>query len=184
MTDEKIAKEDDNGEEIVIEDENTSLDLNLKKLREKLKKCMSEKEGYLAGWQRAKADFINARKEDEERRVELIKFSEADIIKDILPVLDSFENAFKNENWQKLDKTWQDGIKLLYNQLLDILKKHNIEQIDSMGQNFDPEQHESTGEIEVNDKNKDGIVIEEIRRGYKIYDKILRPTQVKIGKFK
>ncbi|MFH1375190.1 MAG: nucleotide exchange factor GrpE, partial [Patescibacteria group bacterium] len=129
MAEEKITKDNDNGEEIVIEDENTSLDLNLKKLREKLKKCMSEKEEYLAGWQRARADFINARKEEEERRIELIKFSEADIIKDTLPVLDSFENAFKNENWQKLDKTWQDGIKLLYNQLLDILKKHNIEQI-------------------------------------------------------
>lgn len=184
MAEEKIAKDDDNDEEIVIEDEGASADLQLKKLREKLKKCMIEKDEYLAGWQRAKADFINARKEEEERRAELIKFLGAAIIKDILPVLDSFELAFKDENWQKLDKTWQDGIKLLYNQLLDILKKHNVEQIDSIGQNFDPEQHESMGEIEVADKDKEGIVLEEIRKGYKIYDKILRPAQVKIGKFK
>lgn len=184
MTEEKIAKDDDNGEEIVIEDENTSLDLNLKKLREKLKKCLAEKDEYLAGWQRAKADFINARKEEEERRAELIKFFGVAIIKDILPVLDSFDVAFKDENWQKLDKTWQDGIKLLYNQLLDILKKHNVEQIDSEGKKFNPEEHESVGEIDIDDKKKDGAVIEEIRRGYKIYDKILRPAQVKIGKFK
>lgn len=184
MTEEKIAKDDDNDEEIVIEDENTSLDLNLKKLREKLKKCLAEKDEYLAGWQRAKADFINARKEEDERRAELIKFFGAAIIKDILPVLDSFENAFKDENWQKLDKTWQEGVKLIYNKLLDILKKHNVEQIESMAKKFNPEEYESMGEIEVDDKKKDGIVIEEIRKGYKIYDKILRPAQVKIGKFK
>lgn len=176
------GNDNENLEDIVIEDEGVSVDLQLKKLREKLKKCAAEKDEYLAGWQRAKADFVNARKEEEERRAEFIKFAGAEIIYDILPVLDSFDLAFNNENWQKLDKSWQEGIKLIYNKLKDTLKKHRVEQIETMDKKFNPEEHESLGEIEVADKNKEGIVLEEIRKGYKIQNKILRPAQVRVGK--
>jgi len=185
MSEENISKnKNENEEEIVVEDEELPVDLNLKKLREKLKKCEEEKREYLAGWQRAKADFINARNEEKEKRVELLKFSNAEIIEDILPVLDSFDLAINNEDWQKLDKTWQEGIKLIYNKFIDTLKKHGVEKIETMNKEFNPEEHESLGEIEVADKGKDGIILEEIRKGYKIHNKLLRPAQVRVGKIR
>jgi len=195
MTEEKNTNnngnDNENLEDIVVEEEGIPADLQLKKLREKLKKCMAEKEEYLAGWQRAKADFINARNEEKENRTELLKFANEEIIEDILPVLDSFDLAFNNENWQKLDKIWQEGIKLIYNKFIDTLKKHDIEKIETINKKFNPEEHESLGEIEIEDsprgeagKNKEGVVLEEIRKGYKIHNKLLRPAQVRVGKTK
>lgn len=178
------GNDNENLDDIVIEEEGIPADLQLKKLREKLKKCLAERDEYLAGWQRSKADFINARKEEEELRAEFVKFAGAEIIYDILPILDSFDLAFSNENWQKLDKSWQEGIKLIYNKLRDTLKKHGVEQIEAMAKKFNPEEHESLGEIETADKDKEGIVLEEIQKGYKIQNKILRPAQVRVGKNK
>jgi len=174
--------EEKNEEEIVFEEENEEGDTAnpaelLKKLREKLKKCSAEKQEYLAGWQRAKADFINARKEEEKNRYEFIKFSEQNLILELLVLLDSFDGLFKHaKNY--------DGVENIHRQLLDILKSRGVEPIESLGQKFNPEEHESVGEIGVDNEAKEGIIIEEIRKGYKMYDKIIRPSQVKIGKYK
>jgi len=172
---------DKDNEDIVIEEESTP-DL-VKKLREDLKKCNAEKQDYLASWQRAKADFVNARREEEERRTEFAGFVEEKIIKDFLPVLDGFEMALKDDNWQKLDKTWQDGIKYLYGQFIDVLKGYNVEEIKALGEKFDPALHESIGEVSVSDEKDDNIVAEETRKGYKLNKKVIRPTQVKINKY-
>ena len=168
-------------EDITIEEESTP-DL-VKKLREDLKKCNAEKADYLAGWQRAKADFVNARREEDERRSDFAGFVEAKIINDFLPVLDSLEIATKDKNWQTLDKTWQDGIKSLHGQFMDILRSYDIEEIKALGEKFDPAKHESVGEMETGDEKEDGMVVEEIRKGYKLGNKIIRPTQVKINKY-
>ena len=168
-------------EDITIEEESTP-DL-VKKLREDLKKCNAEKADYLAGWQRAKADFVNARREEEERRADFSGFVEVKIISDFLPVLDSLEIATKDKNWQTLDKTWQDGIKSLHGQFMDILRSYDIEEIKALGEKFDPAKHESVGEMETGDEKEDGMVVEEIRKGYKLGNKIIRVTQVKINKY-
>ena len=101
-------------------------------------------------------------------------------ILELLVLLDSFDGLFKHraEN--------DDGIKNIHRQLLDILKSRGVEPIESLGKEFNPEEHESIGEIEigVDNKTKEGIIIEEIRKGYKMHDKIIRPAQVKIGKYK
>lgn len=180
MTKGKDAQEED----IVIEDENSSPDLELKKLREKLKRCIREKEEYLAGWQRAKADFINARKDEKEQRIEFVKFAEEYLIRDLLAVADGFERIFSEKSWEKLDKAWQDGVRYLYNQFISILKEHNVELIKAEGKEFNPEEHESIGEVEVDEETKEDLVIEEVQKGYKIHNKVIRPVRVKVGKFK
>jgi len=149
----------------------------IKKLREKLKKCGIEKQEYLAGWQRAKADFINARKEEKENLQEFIKFSEQNLIIELLVLIDSFDGLFKH------GKDY-DGVKNIYKQLLDILKSRGVESIECLGKDFNPEEQESIGEIEVDNQEKEGKIIEEIRKGYKMHNKIIRPAQVKIGKYK
>ena len=168
-------------EDITIEEESTP-DL-VKKLREDLKKCNAEKADYLAGWQRAKADFVNARREEDERRSDFAGFVEVKIISDFLPVLDSLEIATKDKNWQTLDKTWQDGIKCLHKQFVEVLKGYNIEEIKAVSERFDPAKHEAVGEVNTGDEKEDGMVVEEIRKGYKLGNKIIRVTQVKINKY-
>jgi molecular chaperone GrpE len=148
----------------------------VKKLREKLKKCEAEKQEYLAGWQRAKADFINARKDEEHNRREFIKFSEKNLIFDLFELLDSFDAMFKHgEN--------QNGAENIYKQLLNVLRGRGVEAIVAIGEKFNPEEHESLGEINVDSEEKENIIIEEIRKGYRMHNKVLRPAQVKIGKY-
>jgi len=172
-------------EEVVFEDEeNTSADFAMKKQRDKLKECQKQKEEYLTSWQRDKADFINARREDEKRFDEFRKFAESSLLSDLLPALDAFENAFKEESWKNVDKAWQDGIKFLYNQLVGVLKEHKLEEVDTIGKKFNPEEHESIEEVEVEDEKNEGIVMESSRKGYSINKKIIRPAQVKVGKYK
>lgn len=171
-------------EDIIIEEDESGLQDKIKKLQKKLKECNKDKEEYLAGWQRARADFINARHEEEEKRKDLIKFSEENIIKELLVLVDGFEAAFNNEElWSKIDKNWQKGIMNLYLQLTNILKNSNVILIESMGKLFNPQEHQSLGEVEVENKNEDNMIIEEIQKGYKLHNKIIRSAKVKIGKY-
>ena len=99
-----------------VKKENKKSD-KLTSLKEKLKQCQKERQEYLDGWQRSKADFINARKDETERRDLLVKFAEENLLKEILIVSDSFESAFSSKDWEKLSKEWQGGIKNIFNSL-------------------------------------------------------------------
>ena len=105
-----MPRRKDSQDDIVFEEEGVPAGLELKKLREKLRECQKQKEEYLTGWQRARAELVNARKEDEKHKDEFKKFAAASLIDDLLSIADSFEMAFKDKGWQKLDKTWRDGI--------------------------------------------------------------------------
>lgn len=170
-------------DDIKIENENEKIEDKLKKLKQQLRQCKKEKEEYLDGWQRSKADFINARKEEEKKREELIKYSDSVIINDILPVLDSFDLAFKFGNGSSSknssDKT-NKGFVLIESQLHTALKQHGLEVIKCVGHQFNPELHEAVEEIE--SKEKDGIIVEEIVKGYTLHDKVIRAAKVKIAK--
>lgn len=171
-------------EEIILEEEGEGLQDKLKKLREKLKKCEAEKQEYLSGWQRAKADFINARKDEEENRKEFKKYCEMELALEFLEIADSFDRLMADkENWQKIEENWRRGVENIYTQLMDILENKNIKPMENLGKPFNPEEHESVGEAEVDKEENDNIIMEEIRKGYKMGDKIIRPSKVKIGKY-
>lgn len=169
MDDIKIEKE----EGVDEEDLPAQAGSKVKKIKEQLKKCKKEKEEYLDGWQRAKADFINARKEEEKRQEKIVKLSNQFLLMDILPVLDSFELAFKGSEKDK-------GFYLIKSQLENVLKKYGLEVMKTKDQKFNPEFHESVAEIE--SEKESGIVVEEIQKGYKLHGKILRAARVKIAK--
>ncbi|MFZ5559185.1 MAG: nucleotide exchange factor GrpE [Patescibacteria group bacterium] len=142
----------------------------IKKLKTKLKTCEHERAEYLAGWQRAKADYINLQREHEQKIADYFKFANEGLILELLPILDSFEAAIKNGK--------DEGIKNLYNQLLNVLKNNGLEEIKSLGEKFNPELHEAVETIQ--GKNS-GIIIEEIQKGYKLHGKVIRPSKVKVG---
>lgn len=157
------------------DDGDERIESKVKKLKEQLKKCKKEKEEYLDGWQRARADFVNARKEEEKRQEHLIKLSNQFLLTDILPVLDSFELALKN-----LEEIGNKGIYMIKSQLEDTLKKYGLEVIKTKDQKFNPEFHESVEEMK--SEKKTGTIVEEVQKGYTLHKKVLRPSRVKIAK--
>lgn len=157
----------------------------VKKLREKLKKCEAEKTEYLTGWQRAKADFINARKRDEEERKEYVKFANERLIDGIIPVLDSFEMAMGNkEAWEKADKNWRIGVEYILGQLKKALADSGLEEIDPTGKKFDPMRDEAAEYVAVDSEKDNHIVISVIQKGYSLHGRQMRPPKVKVGEFK
>ncbi len=161
--------------------EETKKELDIQALQKKLNECQKLKNEYLAGWQRARADFLNYKKEELERIGELIKYAGTGLILKILPILDNFEIAEKKlpEDF-KNDKNVR-GILQIKNQIQDFLKNQGVEEIKSLGEEFDPNFHEVVEEIEAKNK-KSGTIIEEIQKGYKINDRLLRPAKVKVVK--
>ncbi|MBI4120659.1 MAG: nucleotide exchange factor GrpE [Parcubacteria group bacterium] len=181
---------DNNSDEVQFEEtdeggEASSFRDKEKKLREKLAQCEKERQEYLDGWQRAKADFINARKAEDESRKTLREFVKEDILSQILPVLDSFELAFRNkEAWERADKGWREGVEHIYTQLIGILKSNSILEINPVGAHFDPNKHESVETVETDREEDDGKILEVTQRGYELNGRLLRPARVKISEFK
>jgi len=114
----KNSKDNSNNEDIVFDEEGVVNKSELKKIRDKLKQCIKEKQSNLEGWQRTRADFVNIKKENEKSRIELKKYANEQLILDILPVLDSFDMASANKKaWESVDKNWRDGIMYIQAQL-------------------------------------------------------------------
>jgi molecular chaperone GrpE len=156
-----------------------------KKLREELKACRKEKEEYLTGWQRAKADYINLQKELDSAHVNSSILTKEKVVERLLPALDSFEMAFANlEHWEKLDKEWQDGMKSIHKQFLAGLQNSGIETIEDSGVPFDPGVHQSISVVETNDEKLNHMVEKVLQVGYKIGDRVIRPAKVTIYEYK
>lgn len=147
----------------------------IKKLKEKLKEAEGKAREYLDGWQRAQADFVNLRKRDEESRAEFLKFANADLVSQLMPVLDSFELSLPHGNKE---------LEVIYKQLLSILKANGLELSDPQGEAFDPRLHEAVGVVETSERNEDHKILEVVQKGYILQGKIIRPAKVKIGEFK
>lgn len=139
----------------------------LNELQEKLSLAEKERDEYLNGWKRAKADLINSKRDWEEKISALGEFVTADVIKKFLPVLDALEAG--------QDTSGLDEIKKLFS---DILRQLGLEEIEVIGKKFDPVYHESVGE----DEGPASEVIKVLQKGYFFKGQVIRPARVKIGK--
>ncbi|MEK7646810.1 MAG: nucleotide exchange factor GrpE [Patescibacteria group bacterium] len=176
----------DGADELEIVSENDEGEEAVRKLRERMKKCQIERDEYLAGWQRARADFINMKKDEERGREEFLKFSEKNMLQELIEVADSFDMAFAhNAVLPEGGKNWMEGIKGIRIQMAKLLEGHGVELLEAdVGQKFDPVMHDAIEKTDVADETKDGVIIEVVKRGYKLHDKILRPAMVKVGIYK
>ncbi len=155
-----------------------------KKLREEIKKLQKERDEYLTGWQRAKADYINLQKELDQARVATSLVAKERMVGELLPALDSFDMAFANkEAWEKVDSNWRVGVEYIYSQLMKGLEDSGIEKIDKVGVPFDPNLHHSMEAVETEDKSKDHTIEKIIQIGYKVGDRIIRPAKVNIYEY-
>ncbi len=145
-------------------------------LKEQIAKLEKEKEEYLNGWRRAKADYMNLQKDETKRMEELIKFANLELIKELLLVLDSFELSIIATK----DPEAKKGIEIIYSQLEKALNKQGLEKIKALGEKFDPALHEAM--LQEESDKESGTILEEIIKGWKLNGKVIRPTKVKIAK--
>ncbi|OGY99595.1 MAG: nucleotide exchange factor GrpE [Candidatus Liptonbacteria bacterium RIFCSPLOWO2_01_FULL_52_25] len=159
-------------------DENNKTQNSENDLAEKLAAAEKQRDEYLAGWQRAKADFINYRKEEMQHLEDVARYGGEEIIKDFIGVLDSFDLGLRAmEKAGPVEK----GVYMIRAQIEDILRRRGVERITmKVGDEFDPSVAEAIAIIE-SDKPS-GTVLEEIEPGYKLHDKIIRPARVKVAK--
>ena len=150
---------------------------DLAALKQALAEEKEKAEGYLANWQRVQADFINYKRRNEQEREEFNKFANSVLILNLLPVLDDLERAFASVPPRPAKPGWVDGIRLIERKLRTSLEAQGLSQIKALGEPFDPHLHEAIRQ----DKGKEGIVIEEVQKGYKLHDRVIRPTMVVVG---
>jgi len=151
---------------------------DLESLKKALEEAKEQAEKYLANWQRAEADFINYKRRSEQERAEMASFANATLITDLLPVLDDLERALENVSDGFDGPTWVEGIRLVYRKLKAVLEDRGLLEIEAEGKEFDPNLHEAVMCVE----GEEGKVCEEIQKGYKLRDRLLRPSMVKVGK--
>jgi molecular chaperone GrpE len=143
-----------------------------------LQKLKAERDSLLDRLARAQAEFENARRRASKEQQDFRDYAAADAIKPLLPVLDSFERALQV---QSEPADFRSGVELIYKQLQDALAKVGVKAIPAKGEQFDPHVHEAIEMVETSDA-ADHEVIEELQRGYKIKDRLLRPAMVKVAK--
>lgn len=133
---------------------------------------------------RAAAEFDNYRKRTDRERRELSDHIAADVIRDLLPVVDDLERALASpvEPGPGAERVaaYRDGLDLIRRQLLEALKRRGVEPLDVVGQIFDPQWHEALAQEPANGR-RDGEIVAEIRRGYRIGTRLLRPALVKVA---
>jgi molecular chaperone GrpE len=139
-----------------------------------------ERDDYKDRWIRKTAEFDNYRKRIERERREHADAAIADVLESLLAVVDDFDRALTVEAGPQAE-AYRTGVELIHAKLLDFLKKRGVRAIDALGADFDPNIHQAVMH-EVSPEHRDGEVIGELRRGYMLGDKLLRPAMVKVAK--
>jgi len=153
----------------------------LQELRQQIEELQQEKDELFAKLQRVSADYDNLQKRTSKQIADTIGYEKEKIIKTLLPALDNFEHTLQNvhsaENFNVLLK----GIQIIYDQMLDILKLHNVELIKALGEPFEPALHEAMMQ-KTDPEQQENIVLEEFQKGYKLNGRVIRPSKVIVNK--
>lgn len=153
----------------------------LEKLQGALEECQKLRDEYLAGWQRAKADFLNYKKEEMSKVKSMMEFLKASWISELLKILDNFELAQKHLPKEIESSEWAKGFAQIQQQFNEFLKNEGVEEIKALGEKFDPNFHEALEEIDAEGKET-GEVVEVLEKGYTINNLLLRPAKVRVSK--
>ena len=132
-------------------------------------------------YQRVSADYDNLQKRTAKQIVDTIGYEKEKIIKTILPALDNFEHTLQNAHSAEYVDVLLKGIQIIYDQMFDILKLHNVEQIKALGEVFNPALHEAMMR-KAEPEQEENIVLEEFQKGYKLNGRVIRPSKVIVNK--
>ena len=171
------AEEENLEEEFVDEDEADNSAAMVKKLRERLKKATEEKQEYLDGWQRARADFANYKKEEAAREAHKEERLKVHLVEELLPVLDSLDLSILHA-----DDLSKKGLLGIRQQFMSFLRQLGVEPIEAVdGQKLDHALHEPLREETVEDESQDQAIVRVHRAGYRLGERVIRPAQVTVG---
>lgn len=184
----KLQKQNVNPEEPEILEETKELEQDTKlnnemlKLEEEIQKLHEEKHQLEEKVKLAQAESVNYRRRKDEETESMLKFANQGIITELIPIVDNFERAInkdENELSEELKKYFV-GFKMMYSQLVEVLKKYGVEEINRVGEVFDPKQEQALLTDSREDLD-DEVVIEVLLKGYKLKDRVIRPASVKIN---
>ncbi len=183
VEEEFVPETDD--QELSFEDISGDSAGKIAKVKEKLKAALRDKDEYLAGWQRCRADFVNAKRMAEMERSSIVDSASESFVRDLLPVLDSFDMAFASDSSSDASSGtgWREGFTGIYSKLLEILNKRGLKQIGQAGEKFDINLHEPVATLPTNKEEMDDIVMNVLQKGYSINGRLVRPAKVTIGQY-
>lgn len=153
----------------------------IENLRSELASCQAKSAEYLDGWQRARAEFANYKKRVEREQALAYQNAAANIFRRFLDVLDDFDRALKNRPQDADGAGWAAGIELIYRKFYSILESEGVSIMDADDQYFDPNLHEAIS-VEDNDEYDSGQIIEVVKKGYMMGDRVLRVATVRVAK--
>lgn len=129
---------------------------------------------------RAQADFDNFRRRTQKEKEDLAKYASAGLITELIPVIDNFERAMATKPDSPELESFTKGVDMIFRQLSDVLKSTGLTPMETVGQPFNPEFHQAVMQVE-SDEHEEGIVVEELQKGYILKDKVIRPAMVKVS---
>lgn len=153
-----------------------ALQAKLKKIRHELASVKKERQEYLDGWQRCKADTINQRRELESARERAAISATERLAESLIPALDSFDMAMGGEAWHTIDPAWRKGVESIHQQFTTALQGADVAFFGNVGDAYDPMRHEVLEEID--DEGEPGTVARVVRRGWMLGERVLRPAHV------
>lgn len=157
------------------EEESEKTDKEIDKLEEMEQKLAEMNDKFL----RLYSDFENFRKRTSKEKLEMIQFASVETIKDILPIVDDYERAIDDLNKQdNIPETSKEGLQLVYTKLITFLTQKGVKPIEAKGEKFDENLHEAITQFPANDESQKGLVIEEVSKGYTMFDKVIRFSKV------
>jgi len=158
-----------------------SLRSQLKAVKEELRSTDKEAGEYLDYLKRLKAEFENYKRRSQKERERIVSWSKEDLIKQFLPVLDDLERAVDSSQQSKNLASLVEGMRMILAKLRGVLQRQGLQEIKAKGEEFNPHLHEALMSVDLAEY-PDNLVVEEMRKGYKLNDKILRPAMVKVNK--
>ena len=179
-----MSEENEKSKEQPIEEKLPSELETIKELQDRIKKLEQEKNEYLEGWKRAKADLLNYQKEMENKMKEIVMYANENLMYDLIPVLDSLDLAINSLSEKDKDSPLGKGYYLIQAQIYEIMSKYGLEVINPENKKFDPLFHEAIStkkcEKENCDKSDENMIIEVLAKGYILNGKLIRPAKVKV----
>ena len=147
-------------------------------LKQALAEAQEKAETNLAGWQRAQADFTNYKRRVEREMRESSQFANSALMLKLLPVLDDFERALDAIPEEEAQMNWAEGIQAIERKLRATLEAQGLAQVKALGKPFDPHVHEAVMQA----PGEEGMVVEEVQKGYQLHDRVIRPAKVVVGR--
>jgi molecular chaperone GrpE len=161
-------------------DENGATETTAGDLTEQLAAAREEAARNLEGWQRTQAEFANARKRLEKQRADAYIDANIDLVRKLLPVVDDMDRALQSAPAEVQGDGWFSGLTMVGRKFDTVLDSLQVEPIDAVGQPFDPNFHEAIGQ-EPTDEYESGIVSREMQKGYRLGDRVIRPSLVYVA---